>query len=112
MKSRLPKRKRLSPRQKKELSLDKDQRADWWEYDRKKVRSKRRAKSHRIARRETMHDLVVDPDAAEARFILKQRKRWKKIPGRTLRDHIAEREEHRKATHRARILRSSDTDDN
>lgn len=106
MASRPPKRKRLSPREKKNLSLSKDRRADWWEYDRKKVRSKHRAVSHRVARREAMRNLIYDPDAAEARFILKQRKRWKKAPGMTLSDYITNRRTQRKAMYRARILRA------
>lgn len=103
--TRPPKRKRLSPREKKDMSLRKDRRFDWWEYETKGVRSKVRAASHRKARREDKRQLADDPDAAEGAFRLKQRKRWKKVAGVSLGEAIGWKSARRKEMHRARIRR-------
>lgn len=90
MSGRTPKRKRLSPREKKDISLRKDQRSDWWEYGYSKgVRSKPRACGLRIARRAGKVGIREDIDAAEGRFRVKMKKRWKKYPGVTLAEDIA-----------------------
>ena len=103
--TRPPKRKRLSPREKKDMNLRKDRRLDWWEYETKGVRSKVRAASHRTARREDKRQLADDPDTAEGAFRLKQRKRWKKVAGVPLGDAIGWKAARRKEMHRARIRR-------
>ena len=100
-----PKRKRLSPQEKKAMSLKKDRRADWYGYETKGVRSKSRARSHQVARREDKRLLVDDPDAAEAAFRLKQRRRWRKYAGETVGDHIANMKAVRVARHGARLRR-------
>ena len=87
------------------MSLKKDRRADWWKDDHKGARSQARSRSHQIARRENQKELADAPDVAEARFQLRQRKRWKKDPGVTLGDHIRERKQTRASKHGARLRR-------
>lgn len=105
--TRPPKRKRLSPQEKKAMSLKKDRRADWYEYETKGIRSRSRSRSHQIARRENQRLLVEDPDAAEAAFRLKQRKRWKKYAGVTLGEQIAMSKARRVVRHGARKRRQA-----
>ena len=99
--ARPPKRKRLSPPERKVMSLSKDRRGDWWgKRDAKGVRGRTRAAHQRVARREDARLLIDDPDEAEARFAAKQRRRWKKSPGHSLADEIARSGERRHSAYR------------
>ena len=106
--TRPPKRKRLSPQERKAMSLRKDRRSDAFEYETKGWRSKLRAASHRRARREDETALLSDPEVAEGRFRLKQRRRWKKVAGVTLGADVATKRETRVVRHRARKRRHAE----
>lgn len=101
MRRRPPKRKRLSPQEKKDLSLRKDQRGDWYGMlsARKGIRSKSRALGHRRARRINKPELLRDPEASEARLKLNQRKRWRKFPGHSLAASVARKKQRRVDSH-------------
>ncbi len=98
----MPKRKRLTPQEKKAISLERDRR-NAYGLNRGAVRriiALRKAQANRVVRRTARAALrVFGQDDSGAIYGLRLRSRWKKWPDASLRDHIDASREKRKTLH-------------
>lgn len=82
----MPNSKRLTPQEKKRLSLKKDFRDDYGQNDKasRRLVPLRKRLANRALRRGDKVDLATDPEQAEKRLPKRLKSRWKKSPGQPL----------------------------
>lgn len=78
--------KRLTPLEKKRLSLEKDFRDDYGQNDKasRRLVPLRKKQANRALRRGDKVDLMIDPEQAENRLPKRTKSRWKKCSGQPL----------------------------
>ena len=88
---REPKRKRLSPRQKKLLSLKKDRRNAYGESDKgsKRIVPLKKKLANRKVRRADQVNVIRDAENADAKLAATLKSRWRKLPDARLGEVIA-----------------------
>ena len=97
----MPRSKYRTPQEKKQLSLQKDYRDDYGNYD----KASRRAiplwkkKSNRALRRCDKVDIRIDYEKAESGLPKRLKSRWRKYPGQSLGIYIEKKKERRRQRH-------------